>query len=646
MRPTMSRSRKRRENTFKRRANAAQTLAFVRARAYDRHMSVHSRIDFRILGPLEVVREAHALPLGTPKQRALLGFLLLHANESVSRDRLVDELWGEAAPATVNAALSGYLTKLRRALANGDDESVLATRAPGYVLQVEPDSLDAVVFERLIEEGRAALARGEAVEAATRLRDALSLWRGPALADLAYEPFAQQAIRRLEELRVEALEERVEADLVLGRHDRLVPELEALVGEHPYRERLRAQLILALYRCGRQADALAAYQAARRTLVDELGLEPGRRLQELEQAILHQDPALEAPVRAPQAPAQEDPPPRRPRWKRPLILVAAALALTVAVTAAAAVSLRDASTGQPKPIPLTGDSVVAIDPRTDVVIGETPVGEPPVAIAVAEGSVWAAIPDHTLVRIDARTRRVRRRIDLGAKPLDVAAGNGAVWVLTLDADAVIRVDARTDAVVARIPLGGTRFPGSGQILVGGGTVWVVQGSSVSRVEPATNTATVVHRPGVWMTAYGEDSLWVKTGPSGNEVERVVPSTNATLSRFGTGALGRGTCCDGGFSFGAGAVWTRPARDHRIFKLNSDDGHLIGSVNLGRTVNGVAFGEGAMWILGEDNTVLRVDPRSERLTKTLQLDVPIASAQLHRLIAAGEGAVWVAVGRRF
>src|SRR5215208_1916315 len=331
MRPTMSRSRKRRENTFKRRANAAQTLAFVRARAYDRHMSVHSRIDFRILGPLEVVREAHALPLGTPKQRALLGFLLLHTNESVSRDRLVDELWGEAAPATVNAALSGYLTKLRRALANGDDESVLATRAPGYVLQVEPDSLDAVVFERLIEEGRAALARGEAVEAATRLRDALSLWRGPALADLAYEPFAQQEIRRLEELRVEALEERVEADLALGRHDSLVPELEALVAEHPYRERLRAQLILALYRCGRQADALAAYQAARRTLDEELGLEPGRRLQELEQAILQHDPAIEAPARPAESAVVDDrpPPPRRGRWKRPLVLAAAAIVLAL-----------------------------------------------------------------------------------------------------------------------------------------------------------------------------------------------------------------------------------------------------------------------------------------------------------------------------
>src|SRR5215208_6647743 len=399
MRPTVSRGQKRREKAFKRHANVDETLAFARGRAYDRQTSVHSPLDFRILGPLEVMREARALPLGTPKQRALLGFLLLHANESVSRDRLVDELWGEAAPPTVNAALSGYLTKLRRALANGDDEAVLATRPPGYVLRVEPESLDAVVFERLVEEGRAALARGEAVEAAARLREALALWRGPALADLAYEPFAQQEIRRLEELRLEALEERAEADLALGRRDGLVPELEALVAEHPYRERLRAQLILALYRCGRQADALAAYQAARRSLVDELGLEPGRRLQELEQAILHQDPALDLPARPAEPPAvQDDPPPRqRPPWKRVPLLAAVGLALALAVAAAAARSLRDGSTEPPKPVAIVGDSAVAIDPQTVSVVGETPVGGTPTAIAVGQGSVWVTVPEQMLV---------------------------------------------------------------------------------------------------------------------------------------------------------------------------------------------------------------------------------------------------------
>jgi len=313
--------------------------------------------------------------------------------------------------------------------------------------------------------------------------------------------------------------------------------------------------------------------------------------------------------------------------------------------------LRDASTGQPKPVALVGDSVVAVDPRTDTVIGETPVGGQPAAVAVGEGSVWAAMPNGTLVRIDAKTRRVRSRIDLPAKPLDVAVGKGVVWILSFETDAVFRVDPRTDDVVATIRLRGTRRSGEGHLLVGGGTAWAVHGGAVSRIEPATNTATVVHGPSVWKIEYGEDSLWVKTGPSGNVIERIVPSTNFMLDDFSLDALGRGTCCNGGFSFGAGAIWTRTAEDHAIFKLNPDDGHLIGAVKLGRTAEAVAFGEGAMWIVGGDNTVLRVDPEAERLTKTLPLDVPIAvvynsPGTPRHVIAAGEGVVWVAVGRRF
>src|SRR3954452_9378653 len=423
-----------RETARKHAANAAQIrpqmLAFSSTPSYARWMAADSPLEFRILGPLEVWNEERSLVLGSPKQRALLAVLLLHANEPVSRDRLVDELWGETAPATVNAALSGYLTKLRRALTNGDGESALATRAPGYVLHVAPDALDAAVFERLVAEGRAALGRGEANEAAARLGEALSLWRGRALADLADEPFAQPDIRRLEELRVAAVEERIEADLALGRHDALVPELEALVAEQPYRERLRAQLILALSRSGRQADALAAYRTARRTLADELGLEPSRRLQDLEQAILHQDPALAAPAVTtpllPQTPRKRRERPRR--W--PAIAVAAALTMALAVGAGASQrSGASGGVGGPTPVALAGNSALAIDARTMSVVGETRLGATPTAIAIGEGSVWAAIPKHTLVRIDPKTRKVRARIPLGTEPLDVAAGNGAVWVL-------------------------------------------------------------------------------------------------------------------------------------------------------------------------------------------------------------------------
>jgi DNA-binding SARP family transcriptional activator len=266
-------------------------------------------VEFRILGPLEVRSDDRPLQLGGAKPRAVLAILLTRANEVVSRDRLIDELWAENPPATAVNVLQGYVSDLRKALGSGG----LVTRAPGYMVAVEPGQLDLHRFERLVEESRATLARGDAGRAADTLREALALWRGSPLADFAYEPFAQAEITRLEELRLVALEWRIEADLVVGRHAELVGELEALIPKHPLRERLRAQLMLALYRSGRQAEALEAYQEARRALVDELGIDPSQSLQELEKAILRQDPALEPTPAAPASAARAaEPAPRAP----------------------------------------------------------------------------------------------------------------------------------------------------------------------------------------------------------------------------------------------------------------------------------------------------------------------------------------------
>jgi DNA-binding SARP family transcriptional activator len=251
-------------------------------------------MEFRILGPLEAWDHGRGISLGGPKPRALLAVLLLHANQVVPANRLIDELWGEEPPDDAAAALRVTVSRLRKAL----PVDVLTTRSPGYVVRVEPDALDLHRFERLVEEGSSLLARGLTAEASERLREALSLWRGPALADFSYEGFAQAAIARLEEIRVAGVELRIDADLALGRESELVGELEALVAEHPFRERLRMSLMTALYRSGRQAEALDAYQEARRALVDELGIEPSTALQELERAILRQDPHLDAPPRA------------------------------------------------------------------------------------------------------------------------------------------------------------------------------------------------------------------------------------------------------------------------------------------------------------------------------------------------------------
>ncbi len=247
-------------------------------------------MEFRLLGPLEVVEDDRALSLGGVKQRSLLAVLLLHANELVSSDRLIADLWGEAPPATAAKSVQNYVSRLRKELG----ERRVTTRAPGYVLHVDPAELDLAVFERLTGEAR----RAEPRRAAEKLRQALALWRGPPLADLAYEAFAQREIARLEELRLAAREERFDAELAAGGHAELVGELEASVAEHPLRERLRGQLMLALYRSGRQAEALQAYQAARRELAEELGLEPGEALKRLEHAILVHDPALAPPPAA------------------------------------------------------------------------------------------------------------------------------------------------------------------------------------------------------------------------------------------------------------------------------------------------------------------------------------------------------------
>jgi DNA-binding SARP family transcriptional activator/predicted ATPase len=284
------------------------------------------RIEFRILGPLELSADGRLMPLGSPKQRALLALLLVHANETVSRDRLIEELWAEAAPASVESAFHVYLSRLRRVFESAGGGALLVRRAHGYRLRLEADQLDATRFQRLVSEGSEALAAGEAERAADRLRQGLALWRGPALADLESERFAISAAARLEEGRVSALEQRIEADLALARHRELVGELETLVVEHPYRERLRAQLMLALYRCGRQAEALQAYQHARRTLADELALEPGHELKELEQAILRQDPTLtlEPSAKAQTEPQRSPPPPASlpsPREERKIVTV-------------------------------------------------------------------------------------------------------------------------------------------------------------------------------------------------------------------------------------------------------------------------------------------------------------------------------------
>ena len=252
-------------------------------------------MEFRILGPLEVLDDGHSLALGGEKQRALLALLVVNANRTLSAERLIDELWGERSPATAAKTLQAHVSRLRKSLGRStrnDGNGIVVTREYGYELRVDREGVDSLRFERLIGEARRELGAGRVGGAMGLLEEALSEWRGPPLAEFSSERFAEVESARLEELRVCALEEVIDAKIALGRHAEVVGELESLISEQPYRERLRAQLMLALYRCDRQAEALQAYQDARRTLVEELGIEPGERLRGLERAILAQDRAL------------------------------------------------------------------------------------------------------------------------------------------------------------------------------------------------------------------------------------------------------------------------------------------------------------------------------------------------------------------
>ncbi|MDP9071455.1 MAG: AfsR/SARP family transcriptional regulator, partial [Actinomycetota bacterium] len=250
-----------------------------------------TEIEVGVLGPLAVVADGRPIDLSSGKQRALLALLALHPGQVLSVDRLLDDLWGERPPATARHALQVHVSNLRKLLGS----TTVVTKRPGYVLRLPADSCDATRFELLSRAGRQALRDGRVQEASSTLTEALALWRGPALADLLFEPFAPQEASRLEDLKLAATEDRLVADLGLGRHTELVGELEALVARHPLRERLWSLLMLALYRSGRQADALRAYKTLRDRLREELGLDPGPELQELEAAILRQEPSLGAP---------------------------------------------------------------------------------------------------------------------------------------------------------------------------------------------------------------------------------------------------------------------------------------------------------------------------------------------------------------
>src|SRR6266550_7613132 len=293
------------------------------------------RVEFRILGPLQVLDGGSELELGSPKERALLAVLLLQPGVAVGRERLIDAVWGESRPPSAAKALNVHVSHLRKALAR-DGDPVIATRPPGYVLEIDPEQLDATRFERLVAEAREQIASNRVPVARDLLHDALELWRGRALDGVDLEASVRHEVSRLEELRLGAEMDRIDCELALGQHERVIGDLESLLAEYPLRERLCGQYMLALYRAGRQAEALQAYQDARRVLVDTLGLEPSEPLQRLERAILNHDPALELPAGISHRQARG--PSTKQRWTRSRrLVIAGSAAAVIALVAALAI---------------------------------------------------------------------------------------------------------------------------------------------------------------------------------------------------------------------------------------------------------------------------------------------------------------------
>ena len=366
---------------------------------------------YSVLGPLEVRDGPRMVPLPQGRQRLLLAVLLMHANETLASDRLIDALWGETPPASAASSLHNLVSGVRKGLGDGR----LLTNGHGYALRVADDELDLQRFEALLVRGRAA-SGGDPERAAALLREALELWRGPALGELSYEPALAGDAARLEETRVAALEERIEADLACGRHAELIAELDALTREHPLSEGLRAQQIVALYRAGRQADALAAYREMRERLIEELGAEPGPALRRLEQAVLEHDPALGAPDALPDAPPAL-------AWTRRhagAMLGAGAVLLAAAIVALVATGSHESS--RTAAAAATSDVLATIDPATNRITQRFPVGDTPTVVTVGAGAAWTINADgRTVSRVDLRTHAVTT-IAPGTIPLDIVAG--------------------------------------------------------------------------------------------------------------------------------------------------------------------------------------------------------------------------------
>lgn len=559
-------------------------------------------MDIGILGSLEICdREGREIRLPTGRERSLFLLLVLNRGQVVSSDRIVDALWGSSPPGTATKAVQGYVSHLRRLLEGAESGKVIETRVPGYALASRELSVDADRFEQLAAHGLRALEDEAPAEARERFDEALALWRGPALADVAYEDFAQSEAHRLDELRIRVREDRAESLLRLGRPTELIAELEALVAAHPLRERLRGQLMLALYRTGRQSDALAVYRDLRRRLDAELGLEPSPELQKLERAILAQDPSLEPPeVTEVGGPSVAQ---RRPAVRR---------------------------TGAAVP----PDSVAVIDPQRSQVVGHVPVGRRPVAVATGHGSVWVAnADDGTVSRIDPDRREVIRTIGIGAPAIDLAVTTNAVWVANGSDGTVSRIDPDADAVVATIDLRGSSelvWNPTYAVDADGDSVWIAAGPHhVLRIDSKADEPSAIIDVGSVpaAVALGRDALWVAT--IAGRALRIEPHTSTATAAVPIGypvALAAGDQ----------AVWVADTHG-QVWRINPDTATVTQTAPVGRGLAGLCAADGAVFAANNaEGTVVQIDPLNGQVVDLVSVGAAPTG------VALWDGIVWATI----
>jgi YVTN family beta-propeller protein len=539
-------------------------------------------------------------------------------------------VWGAERPSTIGAALNVHLSKIRKLLAPGGTDAALVTELHGYVLRIDPERLDLHRFERLGREGRQALLAGRPEEADAILERALALWRGPPLAELELDASVGGALGRLCELRLSALEDRFEAGLLVGRHTELAAELEEFVREHPFRERARAELMLALYRGGRQSEALQVYRDVRVLLAEELGLDPGPELQRLEKAILVQDPSLiVSKTRAL---------PRRRSARR----LAAALALALAL--APVLALGRGGPGPPATQPLSevvlahASDVAVINPDTNKVVARVPVGSSPGLIHEGEGSVWVADRvDLTVTEIDLESRRVLRTLGVGFQPDHLAARNETVWAF----DKEERVLARFGEEQTWDRFEHPDFTEVDMIALDDQAVWLAGGRRLIRVDPdsgaVTKSVSVPDQVDGLATAGG--NVWAVSSTAA-AILRIDPLTAEIRDRIPMpGHLGSGRTTLS-ISADTDFIWVLNGETATVVKIDPTLHDVVETYRLpaGRGSLALAAGEGAAWISNAfDGTVTRIDEGTNEVAS-----IAVSAYSSPKDVTVAGGLVWVSV----